>query len=104
MQVYDYTINLNNYNIVISGLILRAVLSIYMEDPFLPLPTPEEVLVCNPSTTAEEVTSITYTHIARYEEKDCVFYCSSSLSLPLNHMLLNMRPGKKRYTDKALFV
>lgn len=35
--------------------ILRSTLSFYMENTSIPLPTPEEVLVCNPSTTAEEV-------------------------------------------------
>ena len=35
--------------------ILRTALSLYMEDEDLPLPTYEEVLVCYPSTTAEEV-------------------------------------------------
>lgn len=36
--------------------ILSATLSLYMENySEHPLPTPEEVLVCNPSTTAEEV-------------------------------------------------
>ena len=36
--------------------VLRATLSIYMEDHVRhPLPTSEEVLVCTPATTAEEV-------------------------------------------------
>ena len=35
--------------------ILRTALSLYMEDEDLPLPTYEEVLVCHPNTTAEEV-------------------------------------------------
>ena len=34
---------------------MKTVLHIYMEDPVMPLPTPEEVLLCNSSTTAEEV-------------------------------------------------
>ena len=38
-------------------LILRSTLSLYMEDMYFPLPTPEEVLLCNPSTTTEEVTN-----------------------------------------------
>ena len=36
--------------------VLKTVLSLYMENKDLPLPTYEEVLICNESTTAEEVT------------------------------------------------
>ena len=36
--------------------VLKTVLSLYMEDQTLPLPTHEEVLVCNEYTTDEEVT------------------------------------------------
>ncbi|CAI8017205.1 E3 ubiquitin-protein ligase rnf213-alpha [Geodia barretti] len=35
--------------------VLRAALSLYMEDSSLPLPTPEEMLICNQNTTSEEV-------------------------------------------------
>ena len=36
--------------------ILKATLCLYMENHYEhPLPTPEEVLVCTPSTTTEEV-------------------------------------------------
>ena len=35
--------------------VLRTVLALFMEDEALPLPTLEEVLICNPNTTAEEV-------------------------------------------------
>ena len=35
--------------------VLRTALSLYMEDSSLPLPTPEEMLICNQSTSAEEV-------------------------------------------------
>ncbi len=38
--------------------ILRNTLSFYMEDNSFPLPTPEEVLVCNPNTTVEEVLTL----------------------------------------------
>ena len=38
--------------------VLRAALSLYMEDSSLPMPTPEEMLICNHNTTAEEVDSI----------------------------------------------
>lgn len=35
--------------------ILKSVLCLYMNDFYHPLPTPEEVLICTPNTTAEEV-------------------------------------------------
>ena len=35
--------------------VLRAALSLYMEDINLPMPTPEEMLICNQHTTDEEV-------------------------------------------------
>ena len=35
--------------------VLKTVLSLYMEDEMLPLPTLSEVLICNSSTTTEEV-------------------------------------------------
>ena len=35
--------------------VLRTVLALFMEDEVLPLPSLEEVLICNPNTTAEEV-------------------------------------------------
>lgn len=38
-----------------SGDVLRTVLALYIVDYDHPLPTHEEVLVCNPKTTAEEV-------------------------------------------------
>lgn len=37
------------------GDVLKTVLTLYMEDEDLPLPTLEEVLICNSSTTAEDV-------------------------------------------------
>ena len=37
------------------GQILRTVLALYMDDEDLPLPTLEEVLICDSTTTAEEV-------------------------------------------------
>ena len=36
-------------------MVLKAALSLYMEDDDLPLPTPEEMLICNKFTSAEEV-------------------------------------------------
>ena len=41
--------------VVPSEQVLRAALSLYMEDTNLPMPTPEEMLICNLHTTAEEV-------------------------------------------------
>jgi hypothetical protein len=35
--------------------VLRTALALFMEDEALPLPSLEEVLICNPNTTAEEV-------------------------------------------------
>ena len=37
------------------GDVLRTVLTLYMENEDLPLPTLEEVLICNQDTTVEEV-------------------------------------------------
>ena len=43
-------------NYVLSDHVLRTTLSLYMEDHYEhPLPTPEEVLICNSTTNAEEV-------------------------------------------------
>ena len=42
------------------GDVLRTVLTVYMENEDLPLPTLEEVLVCNQDTTTEEVNIPTY--------------------------------------------
>ena len=41
--------------VVPSDQVLRAALSLYMEDSDLPMPTPEEMLICNQHTTTEEV-------------------------------------------------
>ena len=38
--------------------VLGTVLALFMEDEVLPLPTLEEVLICNPTTTAEEVSTM----------------------------------------------
>ena len=45
------------WNLVLSylGDVLRTVLTLYMENEDLPLPTLEEVLICNQDTTTEEV-------------------------------------------------
>ncbi len=78
----------------VSGLILRAVLSIYMEDPSLPLPTPEEVLVCNPSTTAEEVTLITHELLIIVVPEKRVM---SSLALSLRSVYTVEPPNKGQH-------
>ena len=41
------------------GDVLRTVLTLYVENEDLPLPTLEEVLICNQATTAEEVNTLT---------------------------------------------
>ena len=38
------------------GDLLNTVLSLYMKDPTLPLPSSAEVCICTSTTTAEEVT------------------------------------------------
>ena len=40
--------------------ILQTVLMIYSKDVEMPLPTQEEVLICNEKTTAEEVVLLMY--------------------------------------------
>ena len=45
--------------------VLKTVLSLYMEEPSLQLPTMEEVLVCSKETTEEEVHNSTV--------KECIF-------------------------------
>ena len=45
----------NKLNSVHVDDILRTVLALYMDDENLPLPTLEEVLICDCTTTAEEV-------------------------------------------------
>ena len=37
------------------GCVLRTALTLYMEDEALPLPTLEEVLLCDSTTTVEQV-------------------------------------------------
>ena len=47
--------NQQQFCILIQDEVLRAALSLYMGDMELPLPTPEEILICNECTTCEEV-------------------------------------------------
>ena len=42
-----------------TDLVLTCTLMIYAEGSEMPLPTQEEVLICTPQTTAEEVQSYT---------------------------------------------
>ena len=63
--------------------VLRTALSLYMEDPTLPMPTPEEMLICNQHTTAEEVSTFIselhfvgpsmHVHNGLYIHVTCVF-------------------------------
>lgn len=53
------------YSSLCTDRVLMTTLSLYVEDKSLPLPTLEEILICNPSTTSEEVRLIneqTYAH------------------------------------------
>ena len=43
------------HSIIPSGDVLATVLALYMHDKQQPLPRQEEVLICTPETTAEEV-------------------------------------------------
>ena len=69
------------------GDVLATVLALYMHDKNQPLPSHEEVLICTPETTTEEVISrecwfwvkiITFTSLA----------CDFSASLPLTFVYL----------------
>ena len=48
---------------------LKTVLSLYMKDPNLPLPSSAEVCICTSTTTAEEVTL--YLCVASYLVNCC---------------------------------
>ena len=57
--------------------VLRTVLTLYVENEDLPLPTLEEVLICNQDTTAEEVNKLIMDTIYKMRyfcEKHCL-YC-----------------------------
>ena len=52
-----FQINLNEFETPsVSGDVLATVLALYMHDKDRPLPSQEEVLICTPETTTEEVT------------------------------------------------
>ena len=52
-----FEINLNEFETPsVSGDVLATVLALYMHDKDQPLPSQEEVLICTPETTIEEVT------------------------------------------------
>ena len=57
---------------------LKATLSVYMEDQGLPLPTCEEVLVCNESTSEEEVNSQVFIRICvtAFNLSICIDVCT----------------------------
>ena len=52
-----FQINLNEFETLsVSGDVLATVLALYMHDKDQPLPSQEEMLICTPETTTEEVT------------------------------------------------
>ena len=61
---------------MLEGDILKAVLSLYMKDPNLPLPSSAEVCICTPNTTAEEVT-----HLLAYTVAHCIQKYSTQLQV-----------------------
>ena len=59
-----------------TGKVFLTVLALYMAEQSLPLPTFEEVLVCTPSTTFEEVCSL-----IEHTEVKCEFKSHGKLFL-----------------------
>ena len=57
---------LNTYLHTFVGDVLATVLALYMHDKHQPLPSHEEVLICTPETTAEEVSVL--------QVVQCVYY------------------------------
>ena len=53
---YVVTLSYYFYYYALLGDVLKTVLSLYMKDPNLPLPSSAEVCICTSTTTAEEVT------------------------------------------------
>ena len=53
---YVVTLSYYFYYYTLLGDVLKTVLSLYMKDPNLPLPSSAEVCICTSTTTAEEVT------------------------------------------------
>ena len=53
---------MNDYAFLHVDNVLRTVLALFTEDKALPLPTLEEVLICNSNTTAEEVREMSHMH------------------------------------------
>ena len=62
------------------GDVLKAVLSLYMRDPKLPLPSSAEVCICTSTTTAEEVNN---------------FFVSVFMKLPLIHSIPHSLNAKR---------
>ncbi len=59
----------------VSGQLSSVVLSMYMSNQELPLPTTDEIFVCTAETSAEEVChhTLKYQHIRQISENDCLF-------------------------------
>ena len=57
---------MNIYLHTFVGDVLATVLALYMHDKHQPLPSHEEVLICTPETTTEEVSVLQVVH--------CVYY------------------------------
>ena len=55
VSIYTCTVYTINDTLLCIVDVLRTVLTLYMEDEDLPLPSLEEVLLCNSTTTAEDV-------------------------------------------------
>ncbi len=69
--------------LLLADTVFRTVLSLYMQDTALPLPTFEEVLLCNEKTTSEEVLQVfilDFKHAECHEQVPRGTY-NSSLSL-----------------------
>ena len=52
--------------------VLATVLALYMHDKKQPLPSHEEVLICTPETTTEEVISYLGTEFLSYNEVELI--------------------------------
>ena len=71
--------------------VLKTVLALFMEDAALPLPSLEEVLICNPNTTTEEVRarvppSYTIVYTVHEYAHVCRWIICLSLQLPSNQI------------------
>ena len=64
--------------------VLRTVLALFMEDEALPLPSLEEVLICNPNTTAEEVRESSHTCAEQNSLHNCVLHVCTRLHVHIH--------------------